>query len=176
MEGLVQSASHRLPSVRLYSSDKHGTDHQVIHRHMQSQWTWAGSYPLVKVWENWRITCLGCTCFSAEGMKAGNYGNLLVLIEQPRGEYSVTIAFLRLVTTLVKVIHLSVMWKWSIITAIHSLFCRCVTVFVYTQAAHESAVFSVSERLGSQQMLDPTRVGYHLNLNNSDCAYQFRLQ
>ncbi|KAJ8286569.1 hypothetical protein GJAV_G00040670 [Gymnothorax javanicus] len=39
---------------------------------------------------------------SAEGMKAGNYGNLLVLIEQPRGEYSVTIAFLRLITTLVK--------------------------------------------------------------------------
>lgn len=36
-------------------------------------------------------------------MKAGNYGNLLVLIEQPRGEYAVTIAFLRLVTTLVKV-------------------------------------------------------------------------
>lgn len=40
---------------------------------------------------------------SAEGMKAGNYGNLLVLIEQPRGEYAVTIAYLRLVTTLVKV-------------------------------------------------------------------------
>uniref|UniRef100_A0A6Q2Y6G1 Nucleoporin NUP188 n=1 Tax=Esox lucius TaxID=8010 RepID=A0A6Q2Y6G1_ESOLU len=39
---------------------------------------------------------------SAEGMKAGNYGNLLVLIEQPRGEYAVTIAFLRLITTLVK--------------------------------------------------------------------------
>ncbi|CAB1318904.1 unnamed protein product [Coregonus sp. 'balchen'] len=39
---------------------------------------------------------------SAEGMKAGNYGNLLVLIEQPKGEYAVTIAFLRLVTTLVK--------------------------------------------------------------------------
>ncbi|KAA0719723.1 Nucleoporin NUP188 -like protein [Triplophysa tibetana] len=39
---------------------------------------------------------------SAEGMKAGNYGNLLVSIEQPRGEYGVTIAFLRLVTTLVK--------------------------------------------------------------------------
>ncbi|XP_028664901.1 nucleoporin NUP188 [Erpetoichthys calabaricus] len=38
----------------------------------------------------------------AEGMKAGNYGNLLVLIEQPQGEYAVTIAFLRLVTTLVK--------------------------------------------------------------------------
>ena len=36
-------------------------------------------------------------------MKAGNYGNLLVQIEQPRGEYAVTIAFLRLVTTLVKV-------------------------------------------------------------------------
>ncbi|XP_066569048.1 nucleoporin NUP188 isoform X2 [Amia ocellicauda] len=39
---------------------------------------------------------------SAEGMKAGNYGNLLILIEQPQGEYAVTIAFLRLVTTLVK--------------------------------------------------------------------------
>ncbi|XP_036384305.1 nucleoporin NUP188 homolog [Megalops cyprinoides] len=39
---------------------------------------------------------------SAEGMKAGNYGNLLVLIEQPRGEYAVTVAFLRLITTLVK--------------------------------------------------------------------------
>nr|XP_023663672.1 nucleoporin NUP188 homolog [Paramormyrops kingsleyae] len=39
---------------------------------------------------------------SAEGMRAGNYGNLLVIIEQPRGEYPVTIAFLRLVTTLVK--------------------------------------------------------------------------
>ncbi|XP_035464469.1 nucleoporin NUP188 isoform X2 [Scophthalmus maximus] len=38
----------------------------------------------------------------AEGMKAGNYGNLLVQIEQPRGEYAVTIAFLRLITTLVK--------------------------------------------------------------------------
>uniref|UniRef100_A0A8C2CJK1 Nucleoporin NUP188 n=1 Tax=Cyprinus carpio TaxID=7962 RepID=A0A8C2CJK1_CYPCA len=46
-------------------------------------------------------------CFSAEGMKGGNYGNLLVLIEQPRGEYSVTIAFLRLVTTRVKGMHLS---------------------------------------------------------------------
>uniref|UniRef100_A0A8C4NXP8 Nucleoporin NUP188 n=1 Tax=Dicentrarchus labrax TaxID=13489 RepID=A0A8C4NXP8_DICLA len=41
-------------------------------------------------------------CVSAEGMKAGNYGNLLVQIEQPRGEYAVTIAFLRLITTLVK--------------------------------------------------------------------------
>lgn len=37
-------------------------------------------------------------------MKAGNYGNLLVQIEQPRGEYAVTIAFLRLITTLVKVV------------------------------------------------------------------------
>ncbi|XP_029024008.1 nucleoporin NUP188 [Betta splendens] len=41
-------------------------------------------------------------CISAEGMKAGNYGNLLVQIEQPRGEYAVTIAFLRLITTLIK--------------------------------------------------------------------------
>ncbi|XP_029300553.1 LOW QUALITY PROTEIN: nucleoporin NUP188 homolog [Cottoperca gobio] len=41
-------------------------------------------------------------CVSAEGMKAGNYGNLLVQIEQPRGEYAVTVAFLRLITTLVK--------------------------------------------------------------------------
>lgn len=42
-------------------------------------------------------------CASAEGMKAGNYGNLLVQIEQPRGEYAVTIAFLSLIKTLVKV-------------------------------------------------------------------------
>lgn len=42
-------------------------------------------------------------CPSAEGMKAGNYGNLLVQIEQPRGEYAVTIAFLTLIKTLVKV-------------------------------------------------------------------------
>uniref|UniRef100_H3DN37 Nucleoporin NUP188 n=2 Tax=Tetraodon nigroviridis TaxID=99883 RepID=H3DN37_TETNG len=41
-------------------------------------------------------------CASAEGMKAGNYGNLLVQIEQPRGEYAVTIAFLSLIKTLVK--------------------------------------------------------------------------
>ncbi|XP_056289355.1 nucleoporin NUP188 isoform X2 [Pseudoliparis swirei] len=41
-------------------------------------------------------------CVSAEGMKAGNYGTLLVQIEQPRGEYAVTIAFLGLITTLVK--------------------------------------------------------------------------
>lgn len=46
-------------------------------------------------------------------MKAGNYGNLLVLIEQPRGEYSVTIAFLRLVTTLVKVTHISCLFVRS---------------------------------------------------------------
>lgn len=42
-------------------------------------------------------------CRSADGMKAGNYGNLLVQIEQPRGEYAVTIAFLSLIKTLVKV-------------------------------------------------------------------------
>ncbi|KAK2819337.1 hypothetical protein Q5P01_024898 [Channa striata] len=41
-------------------------------------------------------------CISADGMKAGNYGNMLVQIEQPRGEYAVTTAFLRLITTLVK--------------------------------------------------------------------------
>ncbi|XP_064420213.1 nucleoporin NUP188 [Latimeria chalumnae] len=38
----------------------------------------------------------------AEGMNGGNYGNLLIGIEQPQGEYCVTIAFLRLVITLVK--------------------------------------------------------------------------
>ncbi|XP_060697464.1 nucleoporin NUP188 isoform X2 [Hemiscyllium ocellatum] len=38
----------------------------------------------------------------AEGMQAGSYGNLLLSIERPQGEYSVTMAFLRLVTTLVK--------------------------------------------------------------------------
>uniref|UniRef100_A0A8C9ZEG8 Nucleoporin NUP188 n=1 Tax=Sander lucioperca TaxID=283035 RepID=A0A8C9ZEG8_SANLU len=50
-----------------------------------------------KVWSSLCVCCL-----IAEGMKAGNYGNLLVQIEQPRGEYAVTIAFLRLITTLVK--------------------------------------------------------------------------
>uniref|UniRef100_A0A4W3IRM3 Nucleoporin NUP188 n=1 Tax=Callorhinchus milii TaxID=7868 RepID=A0A4W3IRM3_CALMI len=39
---------------------------------------------------------------STEGMHAGNYGNLLMSIERPHGEYTVTMAFLRLVTTLVK--------------------------------------------------------------------------
>ncbi|XP_078082449.1 nucleoporin NUP188 isoform X2 [Mustelus asterias] len=38
----------------------------------------------------------------AEGMQAGSYGNLLLSIERPQGEYNVTMAFLRLVTTLVK--------------------------------------------------------------------------
>ncbi|XP_077353243.1 nucleoporin NUP188 isoform X2 [Festucalex cinctus] len=41
-------------------------------------------------------------CLSAEGMTAGNYGNLLVRIEQPRGEYAVTTAFLKLLTILIK--------------------------------------------------------------------------
>lgn len=36
-------------------------------------------------------------------MNAGGYGSLLMNSEQPQGEYGVTIAFLRLVTTLVKV-------------------------------------------------------------------------
>lgn len=40
---------------------------------------------------------------SAEGMNAGGYGNLLMNSEQPQGEYGVTVAFLRLITTLVKV-------------------------------------------------------------------------
>ncbi|VTJ58451.1 Hypothetical predicted protein [Marmota monax] len=39
---------------------------------------------------------------SAEGMNAGGYGNLLMNSEQPQGEYGVTVAFLRLITTLVK--------------------------------------------------------------------------
>ncbi|KAL7980853.1 hypothetical protein Chor_002007 [Crotalus horridus] len=39
---------------------------------------------------------------SAEGMNAGGYGNLLMGIEQPQGEYSVTISFLNLVMTLVR--------------------------------------------------------------------------
>ncbi|KAL4690048.1 hypothetical protein H8959_012839 [Pygathrix nigripes] len=38
----------------------------------------------------------------AEGMNAGGYGNLLMNSEQPQGEYGVTVAFLRLITTLVK--------------------------------------------------------------------------
>lgn len=36
-------------------------------------------------------------------MNAGGYGNLLMDSEQPQGEYGVTVAFLRLITTLVKV-------------------------------------------------------------------------
>uniref|UniRef100_A0A4W3J081 Nucleoporin NUP188 n=1 Tax=Callorhinchus milii TaxID=7868 RepID=A0A4W3J081_CALMI len=44
------------------------------------------------------VVCPGST----EGMHAGNYGNLLMSIERPHGEYTVTMAFLRLVTTLVK--------------------------------------------------------------------------
>lgn len=36
-------------------------------------------------------------------MNAGGYGNLLMSMEQPQGEYSVTISFLNLVTTLVRV-------------------------------------------------------------------------
>ncbi|KAK2497124.1 hypothetical protein MC885_021062 [Smutsia gigantea] len=39
---------------------------------------------------------------SAEGMNAGGYGNLLMNSEQAQGEYGVTVAFLRLITTLVK--------------------------------------------------------------------------
>ncbi|KAJ6654583.1 hypothetical protein lerEdw1_006736 [Lerista edwardsae] len=39
---------------------------------------------------------------SAEGMNAGGYGNLLMSIEQPQGEYSVTISFLNLIMTLVR--------------------------------------------------------------------------
>ncbi|KFV64094.1 Nucleoporin NUP188, partial [Dryobates pubescens] len=39
---------------------------------------------------------------SAEGMNAGGYGNLLMSIEQPQGEYKVTISFLKLLTTLVR--------------------------------------------------------------------------
>ncbi|XP_043914056.1 nucleoporin NUP188 [Protopterus annectens] len=39
---------------------------------------------------------------SGEGMNAGNYGNLLIGVEQPQGEYSITTAFLHLITTLIK--------------------------------------------------------------------------
>ncbi|XP_078502398.1 nucleoporin NUP188 isoform X2 [Lissotriton helveticus] len=39
---------------------------------------------------------------STDGMNAGAYGHLLLGIEQPQGEYPVTISFLRLVTTLIK--------------------------------------------------------------------------
>ncbi|XP_072841248.2 nucleoporin NUP188 [Pogona vitticeps] len=39
---------------------------------------------------------------SAEGMNAGGYGHLLMNVEQPQGEYSVTVAFLNLVTTLIR--------------------------------------------------------------------------
>ncbi|ETE64013.1 Nucleoporin-like protein, partial [Ophiophagus hannah] len=38
----------------------------------------------------------------AKGMNAGGYGNLLMGIEQPQGEYGVTVSFLNLVMTLVR--------------------------------------------------------------------------
>lgn len=43
-------------------------------------------------------------------MNAGGYGNLLMSMEQPQGEYSVTISFLNLVTTLVRVSASGVLW------------------------------------------------------------------
>lgn len=49
------------------------------------------------------LIILSASVPSAEGMNAGGYGNLLMNSEQPQGEYGVTVAFLRLVTTLVKV-------------------------------------------------------------------------
>lgn len=53
---------------------------------------------------------LSCSFHSAEGMNAGGYGNLLMSMEQPQGEYSVTISFLNLVTTLVRVSASGVLW------------------------------------------------------------------
>lgn len=47
------------------------------------------------------LLCL--SLHSAEGMNAGGYGNLLMSIEQPQGEYSVTVSFLNLIMTLVRV-------------------------------------------------------------------------
>lgn len=54
-----------------------------------------------------------CSFHSAEGMNAGGYGNLLMSIEQPQGEYSVTISFLNLITTLVRVSASGVVCLWS---------------------------------------------------------------
>lgn len=51
-----------------------------------------------------------CSFHSAEGMNAGGYGNLLMSMEQPQGEYSVTISFLNLVTTLVRVSASGMLW------------------------------------------------------------------
>lgn len=54
-----------------------------------------------------------CLFHSAEGMNAGGYGNLLMSIEQPQGEYSVTISFLNLITTLVRVSASRMICMWN---------------------------------------------------------------
>lgn len=96
---MVQLAPHWFSAIRLLPSDQYGTVHQVgcvKPYHIHSGEVFEGSCFVI-------VNIMYLYISSAEGMKAGNYGNLLVLIEQPRGEYAVTIAFLRLVTTLVKV-------------------------------------------------------------------------
>lgn len=60
-------------------------------------------------------------------MNAGGYGNLLMNSEQPQGEYGVTVAFLRLITTLVKV-------KSHQIEASEIIFLYPVTVVICLQA------------------------------------------
>lgn len=59
-----------------------------------------------------------CSFHSAEGMNAGGFGNLLMSIEQPQGEYSVTISFLNLITTLVRVSASGVVCLWSQLQAV----------------------------------------------------------
>lgn len=63
---------------------------------------------------------------STEGMSAGGFGTLLG-IEQTLGEYNVTISFLRLITTLVKV---------RISLKPHHRFCFCASYpgFIYDDA------------------------------------------
>lgn len=95
--GVVQSASYWFSPICLQSFDKHDS---VCKVKQKSEFVPKFNLPIR------RRTGSKKNVFyltSAEGMKAGNYGNLLVQIEQPKGEYGVTIAFLRLITTLVKV-------------------------------------------------------------------------
>lgn len=96
--GLVQSTPHRFPSLLLYSFEQLGTVCKVKKQKTNNFKCVYTSGLSMGAHMYWTLYCP-----SAEGMKAGNYGNLLVQIEQPRGEYAVTIAFLSLLKTLVKV-------------------------------------------------------------------------
>lgn len=90
-----------------------------------------------------------CLFHSAEGMNAGGYGNLLMSIEQPQGEYSVTISFLNLITTLVRVSASGVVIMWSQLrkwnTAVPDILCAvCLWVISHWLALFMCCCFVLS--------------------------------